>query len=101
MDAHLECTQFITVKILSVKYILTEMWECDYDCLLVSRKDMQIFLEKHPVLLQKPLNSRDAFYGGRTESVVSLCDVKGNEKIYNMSMYVLFTRIFVKQVNFP
>jgi len=27
-------TQFITVKIESAKYILTEMWECDYDRIL-------------------------------------------------------------------
>ncbi|XP_036150650.1 uncharacterized protein LOC118648443, partial [Monomorium pharaonis] len=46
MDTRLERTQFITAKIISAGYILTEMWECDYDRILASREDMRIFLEK-------------------------------------------------------
>jgi len=76
------------------------MWECDYDRILVSREDMRIFLEKHPVLLRKPLNPRNAFYGDRTESMVSLYDVKGNEKIHYADVCSLYPYI-CKTGKFP
>jgi len=49
---------------------------------------MRIFLEKHLVLLQKLLNPCDAFYGGRTESIVSLYDIKSNEKTHYVDVYL-------------
>lgn len=100
MDARLEHTQFITAKIVSAGYSLTEMWECDYDRILASREDMRIFLENHPVVSRKPLNPRDAFYGGRTENMVSLYDVKGNEKIHYVDVCSLYPYI-CKTGKFP
>ncbi|KYN02050.1 putative DNA polymerase [Cyphomyrmex costatus] len=100
MDVRLERTQFITAKIESAGYILTEMWECDFDRILISRKDMRIFLENRPKVSQKPLNPRDAFYGGRTENMVSLYDVKGNEKIHYVDVCSLYPYI-CKTGKFP
>jgi len=62
---------------------------------------MRIFLEKHSVLLRKPLNPRDAFYGGCTKSMVtSLYDVKGNEKIHYVDVCSLYPYI-CKTGKFP
>lgn len=100
MDARLERTQFIAAKIVTAGYILTEMWECAYDRILTSREDMRIFLENHPIISRKALNPRDAFYGGRTEAMVSLYDVKGNEKIHYVDVCSLYPYI-CKTGKFP
>jgi len=78
----------------------TEMWECDYDRILVSREEMLIFSEKHPILLRKPLNPRDVLYGGRTESMASFYNVKSNEKIHYVDVCFLYPYI-CKTGKFP
>jgi len=98
MDPRLERIQFITAKIVSAKYILTEMWECDYDRILVSREDMRIFLEKHPTLLRKPLNPTP--FMEVVQSMVSLYDVKDNEKIHYVDVCSLYPYI-CKTGKFP
>ncbi|XP_039311046.1 uncharacterized protein LOC105202996 isoform X3 [Solenopsis invicta] len=93
MDARLERTQFITAKIIAAGYVLTEMWECDYERILKSREDMRMFLKNYPAISQPALNPRDVFYGGRTENMVSLYDVKDNEKIHYVDVCSLYPYI--------
>ncbi|KAG8228770.1 hypothetical protein J437_LFUL007763 [Ladona fulva] len=47
---------------------LIEMWECDFQRYLKENEEMKTHLEKHSLILKKPMDPIDAFYGGRTNA---------------------------------
>ncbi|KYN38948.1 hypothetical protein ALC56_06670 [Trachymyrmex septentrionalis] len=42
---------------------------------------MRAFLENHPILINSPLDPREAFFDGRTENIVTRYEVTSTEKI--------------------
>ena len=65
----------------SGKYELVEIWGCDFKREYQNNREMRLYVETHPLLRIKPLDPRNAFYGGRTENFVKVYDVRENEKI--------------------
>jgi hypothetical protein len=63
-----ERTDSITKKLKDLGYILIEKWECDFIKELKLDPELDTYLANHPIVLQAPLDPRDAYYGGRTES---------------------------------
>ncbi|KAG8225677.1 hypothetical protein J437_LFUL018482 [Ladona fulva] len=49
-------------------FALVEMWECTFKNNLKADPGMKAFLENHSFTIKKPLDPRDAFYGGRTNA---------------------------------
>ena len=70
-------TEFLRSK----GYVVTEIWECEFDKLKKENAAMSTFLKNNPLLEQEPLNPRDAFFGGRTGTSTCYYTVKDGEKI--------------------
>lgn len=66
LDDRLERTRRVSQKIKSLGYHLIEKWECDFDQEMAENPELSEFLSKNNLLKIKPLDPRDAFYGGRT-----------------------------------
>ena len=65
-----------------------ECWECEFDKILSSNGLMK---EIHSnTTIPPPLEVRDSFYGGRTQSIRLYCKAEGPEKIH----YVDFTSLY-------
>ena len=58
-------------------YNLVFMWYCDWDCLKQQRKDIQACLTDYPVVIL--FNHREAFFGGRTNTVVPYATADKNK----------------------
>ena len=61
---------------------------------------MRDFIENHLMLINSPLDSREAFFGGRTENIIIRYEVTGTEKIRYVDVcslypYVLKTGTFL------
>ena len=65
----------------SLGYEVREMWECKFDALKKREPDIARYLDTHPVMSRIKLNPRDAFFGGRTENIVTSCTVEPGEEI--------------------
>ncbi|XP_032676810.1 uncharacterized protein LOC116846712 [Odontomachus brunneus] len=80
-------------------YVVTEKWECIFDRELRKNREIREFVENHPMLRNNPFEPREAFYGGRTENIVTRYEVTGTEKIRYVDVcslypYVLKTGAF-------
>ncbi|XP_044594809.1 uncharacterized protein LOC123272174 [Cotesia glomerata] len=93
MDTRYERTIAISERIRNSGYKLIEEWECDFDLYLTNNPETLIELQNHPLINIEPLNPRDAFFGGRTESFISLYDAKENEKIKYVDVCSLYPYI--------
>ena len=82
MDIRYERTVAINDKIRSSNYKLIEKWECEFN------------------LKRKPLDARDAFFGGRTGNTVKMFDCKTEEKIKYVDVCSLYPYI-CKRGKFP
>ena len=62
---------------------MIEIWECDFDQELQLNEEMKNFVKQecNEIISIKPLNPRDAFYGGRTCNNVKLFDCQPGEYI--------------------
>lgn len=56
---------------------------------------MQEYTENHPLLVNTPLNPRDAFFGGRTGNTKLYYKAREGEKL-NITMFVRYIHGFVK-----
>ena len=57
-------------------YLVEVQWECEFD------DKIQSELQTHPLVQHAPLKTRDALYGGRTETMRLHCKVReGQETI--------------------
>ncbi|XP_074109281.1 uncharacterized protein LOC141534036 [Cotesia typhae] len=61
-----ENTQIQAQKIKSGDYNLIEIWECEFNHEKKNNPDLQTFLASSEVISIQPINTRDAFFGGRT-----------------------------------
>ncbi|XP_044596712.1 uncharacterized protein LOC123273376 [Cotesia glomerata] len=93
MHTRYDSTIATSEKIRGLGYNLIEEWECDFDVFLASVPETAMELREHPLLSIEPLKPRDAFFGGRTESFVSLYDVKDNEKVKYVDVCSLYPYI--------
>lgn len=100
MNDRYERTLATNEKIQSSGYKLTVMWECEFDRLIKSDDEMKEFVNSDTVLTRLPLDPRQAFFGGRTESYVTLYDVKEGEKIRYVDVCSLYPYI-CKNGKFP
>lgn len=91
-DRH-ERTIAVAYKIRKGGYVLSEIWECEYDRLLETNEAMRVFVQEHSLVTSEPLNPRDAFFGGRTENMVTLYDVTDTEQIRYVDVCSLYPYI--------
>jgi hypothetical protein len=82
MDDKYEKTSAISQHIKSRGYELIEMWECAFKQEISRNNELKIFIESHAEMINcKPLDPRDAFFGGRTGNTVKLYECNDGEKI--------------------
>ena len=62
-------------------YTVREMWECDFARMKRQQTEIAQYLDTHPVMSKITLNPRDAFFGGRTENIVTSRSVAQDEEI--------------------
>ena len=74
-----ERTELKTQALREAGYEVLEMWECEWSQLKKDNTKVKTFVEQ--LELVSPLNPWDAFYGGRTEAIQLLRDVKDHETI--------------------
>ena len=90
-QAH-ESTVAKVAEIRRLGYDVREMWECDFVRMKSQQPEIMRYVASHPVMSKIPLNPRDAFFGGRTENIVTRamsCQVKKS----NIPIFALFTHI--------
>ena len=61
---------------------------------------MRAFLKSHPMLINPPLDPREAFFGGRTENIITRYEVTGTEKIRYVDLCFLYPYV-LKTDTFP
>ncbi|KAG5876883.1 hypothetical protein JTB14_007459 [Gonioctena quinquepunctata] len=77
-------------RLKSLGYDVIDMWECDFKRRLNDNKELQEYVENHPLVLQTPLNPRDAFYGGRTGNTFEYYKAQNDEKIKYIDVCSLY-----------
>ncbi|KAG5870325.1 hypothetical protein JTB14_004162 [Gonioctena quinquepunctata] len=77
-------------RLKSLGYDVIDIWESDFKRRLNDNKELQDYVENHPLVLQTPLNPRDAFYGGRTGNTFEYYRTQNNEKIKYVDVCSLY-----------
>ncbi|XP_036144598.1 uncharacterized protein LOC118646236 [Monomorium pharaonis] len=90
IDTRYKRTLARTWRLQRLGYRVTEKWECDFDREVRENSEINTFLENHAILKHAPLNPRDAFYGGRTENIATLYEVKSTEKMRYVDVCSLY-----------
>ena len=94
MDTRYERTLAISEKIRSNNYELIEKWECMFDTELSQNDQLQRFVRENVNnLKRKPLDARDAFFGGHIGNTVKVFDCKDREKIKYVDVSSLYPYI--------
>lgn len=88
MNTRFESTEAKIARLQRFGYKVVQMWECDFRSSL--NNDILRYTENHSLLLNSPLNPRDAFFGGRTGNVKSYYKTKENEKIKYLDVCSLY-----------
>ena len=89
LDDRLERTRRVSAKIMSLGYELIEKWECDFDQEMKENEELRAFLSKNNLLKIKPLDPRDAFYGGRTgNTAINVREKMGYVDVRSLYPYV-------------
>ena len=78
---------------------MTEKWEFVFDREMEENREMREFLNCHPMIENKPLDPREAFYGGRTGNIATRYEISATKKIRYVDVsslypYVLKTGAF-------
>ena len=68
-------------KIKNAGYTVVSIWGCEFRKLLRENPGLENELSLHPYLKNSALNSRDASYGGRTETTKTYYRDNQEEKI--------------------
>ena len=79
---------------------MIEKWECEFLREKRENHEMRTFLESHPILINPPLDPREAFFGGRTENIVTRYKVTDMEKICYVDVCSLYPYV-LKTGTFP
>ncbi|XP_018568461.1 uncharacterized protein LOC108908806 [Anoplophora glabripennis] len=90
LERRFESTAAKTERLKNLGYDIIEMWECNFRTLMKDNKDIDLYTEKHPLLVNAPLNPRDAFYGGRTGNTFEYYKVNQGEKIKYLDVCSLY-----------
>ncbi|KAG5889668.1 hypothetical protein JTB14_007808 [Gonioctena quinquepunctata] len=90
MNLRYEATTAKKDRLKSLGYDVIDMWECDFKRQLNDNKELQDYVENHPLVLQTPLNPRDAFYGGRTGNTFEHYKAQNDEKIKYVDVCSLY-----------
>jgi len=73
---------------------VSEKWECVFDQEMHDNREMYDFLVNHP-MVETPLDTRDAFFDGRTGNIATQYEVMGTVlRKYVTSTYVLYNRLY-------
>lgn len=81
-------------------YNVKMMWSCEFSNILKNDCKLANELANHPLVVQSPLNFRDAFYGGRTEALKLHYKCKNGEKIRYVDVISLYPWV-CKNGKFP
>ncbi|XP_018578028.1 uncharacterized protein LOC108916298 [Anoplophora glabripennis] len=90
LERRLESTTAKTDRLRNLGYDVIEMWECDFRKVIKDNKEIDLYTEKHPLLINAPLNPRDAFYGGRTGNTFEYYKAKQGEIIKYLDVCSLY-----------
>ena len=91
-----ETTRIKVARMRSLEYEVCEMWECEFDALKKLQPEIARYLDTHRIMSRITLNPRGAFFGGRTENIVTSCTVELGEEIKYTDI-CFFTRTYVKE----
>jgi len=100
LEARYNLTLARTNRLRKLGYYVEEKWECVFNNEIRENPKMQEFLKNHPMLKHPPLEPRDAFFGGRTGNIATLCEIKDSEKIRYVDVCSLYPFI-LKTGTFP
>lgn len=100
IDLRYEHTIATTFRLRRLGYIVTEKWECDFDREMGVNVEMHEYLQQHQMIENKPLDPRDAFYGGRTGNIATRYEITGTEKIRYVDVCSLYPYV-LKTGTFP
>ena len=75
-------------KIKDKRFIVQEMWECEWDDMKQNNPDIKAYVDNLEFI--SPLNPRDAFCGGRTNAAKLYHQTTENEKIH----YIDYTSLY-------
>ena len=95
-----ETTRIEVARMRSLGYEVREMLECEFDGLRKRQPEIAWYLEPHPVMSRITLNPRDAFFGGRSENIVTSCTVESGEEIteFKYSLKIMEATLIVRRV---
>ncbi|XP_030757090.1 uncharacterized protein LOC115882961 [Sitophilus oryzae] len=88
LDSRYENTVTKTQHLIDQGYEVIEMWECDFRRNM--NDEIRQYTEDHPLLVNLPLNPRDAFYGGRTENMKTYYKCRDGEQIKYVDVCSLY-----------
>ncbi|KAG5862287.1 hypothetical protein JTB14_015426 [Gonioctena quinquepunctata] len=94
LDLRYEATTAKKDGLKSLGYDVIDMWECDFKRRLGDNKELQKYFENHPLVLQTPLNPRDAFYGGRTGNTFEYYKAQNDEKLEYVDVCSLYPWVY-------
>lgn len=96
-----EMTELETKGLCDAGYPVTVIWECEFDQKIKENPEVKDFVQKKKEWIEmKPLNPRDAFYGGRIGPTKSLYVCGENEQISYIDICSLYPYV-CKMGKFP
>jgi hypothetical protein len=96
---HLERIRYIKSHLFN----LVELWECDWDEMVKTNRDLKEFIENEDEI-RPDLKPRDALFGGRTNAATLYYKIKENEKMkyYDFtSVYPCVMKVCSYPIGFP
>jgi hypothetical protein len=87
-------------KIRDAGYTVVSIWGCEFRTLLLQNPGLENELSSHPYVKYSPINIRDAFHGGRTETMKTYYRVKQGEQFLYVDVISLYPYI-CKYGKFP
>ena len=92
MEEKWEETLATSAQIEKNGYELVQIWECEFDAEVRENEELRTFLDEecNSILRIKPLNPRDAFFGGRTGNNIKIYDCKDSERIRYVDVCSLY-----------
>ncbi|KAJ8951329.1 hypothetical protein NQ317_017624 [Molorchus minor] len=100
METRYQNTIAKTERLRNAGFSVIEKWECVFRREMDTNTDIKQYVENHPLLVNLPINPRDAFYGGRTDATKLYYEVKPGEKIKYIDVCSLYPYI-CKTAKFP
>ena len=90
LDSRLEATEARTSRLQDFGYHVVEKWECDFRAELISTPEIEDYTSNHPLVMNAPLEPRDAFFGGRTGNCSTFYETEEGEQIRYLDVCSLY-----------